>query len=104
MKAVTHTATGQITTGVIATTEAGRQKLKVQSTLLAALLSNANLLDNNEAAAYIGVTPRTLEVWRCTKRHCIPYIKVGRLVKYRPSALDEFLTAKTVNDAMKIGG
>ena len=54
------------------------------------------ILGNNDAAEYIGVTPRTLEVWRCTKRYQIPFIKVGRLVKYRKSALDAFLESRTV--------
>ena len=58
---------------------------------------NADLLNNDQAAAYIGVTPRTLEVWRCTKRHQISFIKVGRLVKYRKSALDAFLDQQTVD-------
>ena len=58
---------------------------------------SADLLNNNQAAAYIGVTPRTLEVWRCTKRHQISHIKVGRLVKYRKSALDAFLDQQTVD-------
>ena len=54
------------------------------------------ILGNTDAAEYIGVTPRTLEVWRCTKRYQIPFIKVGRLVKYRKSALDNFLDSRTV--------
>ncbi len=58
---------------------------------------NAVLLNNDQSAAYIGVMPRTLEVWRCTKRHQIPYIKVGRLVKYRKSALDAFLDQQTID-------
>ncbi len=58
---------------------------------------NADLLNNDQAAAYIGVTPRTLEVRRCTKRHQISHIKVGRLVKYRKSALDAFLDQQTVD-------
>jgi excisionase family DNA binding protein len=61
------------------------------------LPQNADLLNNDQAAAYIGVTPRTLEVWRCTKRHQISFIKVGRLVKYRKSALDAFLDQQTVD-------
>ncbi len=61
------------------------------------LPQNADLLNNDQAAAYIGVTPRTLEVWRCTKRHQISHIKVGRLVKYRKSALDAFLDQQTVD-------
>ena len=58
-----------------------------------------NLFGNKAAAAYLGVTPRTLEVWRCTKRHQIRYIKVGRLVKYRQSDLDAWLAAQTVGAA-----
>lgn len=60
------------------------------------LLTTPDLLSNLDAAAYLGVTPRTLEVWRCTKRHAIPYIKVGRLVKYRRTDLDAWLKAQTV--------
>ena len=56
----------------------------------------AGLLDNKEAADYIGVKGSTLEVWRSTKRHCIPYLKVGRLVKYRQSDLDVWLASRTV--------
>lgn len=67
--------------------------------LPALLQTSCNLLGNIAAAAYLGVTPRTLEVWRCTKRHAIPYIKVGRLVKYRQTDLDSWLTAQTVGAA-----
>jgi len=36
--------------------------------LPALLQTSCNLLGNIAAAAYLGVTPRTLEVWRCTFR------------------------------------
>ncbi len=49
-----------------------------------------------DAADYLGITPGTLNVWRCTKRHQIPYIKVGRLVKYRKSDLDKWLESRTI--------
>lgn len=49
------------------------------------------------AAAYLGVETSTLAVWRCTKRYPLPFIKVGRLVYYRKSALDIFLVARTVD-------
>lgn len=62
------------------------------------LTSQPNLLDTEQAAAYIGVTPRTLEVWRCVKRHSIPYVKVGRLVKYRLADLNAWLESRTVSD------
>jgi excisionase family DNA binding protein len=49
-----------------------------------------------EVAAYLGVSVKTLAVWRCTKRYPLPYVKVGRLVKYRKSDLDQFLKVRTV--------
>lgn len=61
--------------------------------------TQSNLLDTRPAADYLGVTPRTLEVWRCVKRHAIPYIKVGRLVKYRQSDLDAWLESRTIDIA-----
>jgi excisionase family DNA binding protein len=56
------------------------------------------LLTNDQAAEYLGITPRTLEIWRCTKRYPIPFIKVGRLVRYRKSALDAFHVSRTVGE------
>ncbi len=67
-----------------------------QSELLKSLLKANGLLTNEEAAAYLGVTPRTLEVWRCEKRYHISYIKVGRLVRYKIEALDAFIESRTV--------
>lgn len=54
-----------------------------------------------EAAEYIGVTENTLSVWRCVGRYNIPFIKVGRLVKYRKSALDAFLKRRTRGEGKK---
>lgn len=53
------------------------------------------LFTPKETAAYLGVTENTLSVWRCVGRYDIQYIKVGRLVKYRKSALDAFLERRT---------
>ena len=58
---------------------------------------NTELLSSSEASIYLGITPGTLEVWRCTKRYQIPFIKVGRLVRYRKSELDNFLNRRTVD-------
>ncbi len=58
-------------------------------------MGNDSLMTTTEAANYLGVAPETLNVWRCVKRYDIPYIKVGRLVKYRKSALDTFLEQRT---------
>ncbi|WP_394809196.1 helix-turn-helix domain-containing protein [Nitrosomonas sp.] len=48
-----------------------------------------------EAAEYLGVSVDTLSVWRCVGRYNIQFVKVGRLVKYRKSALDAFLDRRT---------
>lgn len=53
------------------------------------------LLNEVEAAQILGVKPTTLQIWRCTKRYFLPYVKVGRLVRYRTSALDAFVTSRT---------
>ena len=66
---------------------------------LAPILKNQStdpLLTPPEAAAYIGVTENTLSVWRCVGRYNIQFVKVGRLVKYRKSALDAFLERRTI--------
>lgn len=57
----------------------------------------SNLLTREEAAEYLGVTARTLAVWACVKRYNLPYVKVGRLVKYRRTDLDNFIAHRTVD-------
>ncbi len=57
---------------------------------------NSNLLTNEQAAEYLGVASNSLAVWRTTKRYAIPYVKVGRLVKYRLSDLEAFLESRTI--------
>lgn len=49
------------------------------------------LMTRQEAANYLGVKANTLAVWATTKRHPLPYLKIGRLVKYRLSDLQAFL-------------
>jgi predicted DNA-binding transcriptional regulator AlpA len=50
------------------------------------------LLDRKAAARYLNVSPGTLAVWDCTKRYNLHPVKVGRRsVRYRRSALDQFL-------------
>jgi excisionase family DNA binding protein len=56
----------------------------------------AKLLNTTQAAEYLGTTTGTLEVWRSAKRYNIPYIKVGRLVRYRLSDLDDFIRSRTI--------
>jgi excisionase family DNA binding protein len=54
------------------------------------------LLTRAEAAAFLRVRPETLAVWASTQRYHLPYIRVGRAVRYRRCDLDAFVTARTV--------
>ncbi len=53
------------------------------------------LLTEVEAAFEIDVTPGTLSVWRSTGRYGIPFIKIGRKVRYRKSDLLAWLESRT---------
>lgn len=53
------------------------------------------LLTTTEAAGYLSTKPHTLEIWRCTRRYALPYIKVGRNIRYRREDLDAFLRTRT---------
>jgi excisionase family DNA binding protein len=55
------------------------------------------LLNDDEAASLLGVMPATLSVWRCTRRYALPYVKVGRLIRYREQDLLAFLESRLVN-------
>ena len=52
------------------------------------------LLDDAQAAASLGVKPGTLAVWRVTGRYGLPYLKVGRLVRYRAGDLAAWLAGR----------
>ncbi|MGE3553017.1 MAG: helix-turn-helix domain-containing protein [Candidatus Obscuribacterales bacterium] len=49
------------------------------------------LLNREQAAEYLGVSPKTLAMWKCTNRYNLEVVKIGRLVRYRKRHLDEFI-------------
>jgi len=51
----------------------------------------SGLLTRREAALYLGISEQTLAIWKCTGRYQLPFVKIGRLVKYRKSDLDAFI-------------
>ncbi|UQN29448.1 helix-turn-helix domain-containing protein [Brachybacterium kimchii] len=53
------------------------------------------LMTPAEVATYLGVKPKTLEGWRY-KRTGPPFIKRGRVVRYRADALQEWLDQSEV--------
>lgn len=54
-----------------------------------------DLVDPNTAAQILGVSAGTLSVWRSTGRYAIPFVKVGRLVKYRRSVIELWIETRT---------
>ena len=48
-----------------------------------------------EAAERLRLKQQTLAVWRMTGQN-LPFIRVGRSIRYRQSALDEYLQRRTI--------
>lgn len=55
------------------------------------------LLSRDQAAKYLGVSVSTLANWASTRRFNLPYVRVGRSVKYRLSDLDAFILSGEVD-------
>jgi excisionase family DNA binding protein len=55
------------------------------------------LVDEREAARVLGVAVGTLQVWRCTRRYPLAFVKIGRAVRYRRSTLEQFIESRTVS-------
>lgn len=60
-------------------------------------ISVSAMLTPEQAAARIGVSPKTLGIWRCTGRYNLPYVKAGSRVRYRPADVETFLQRRTRN-------
>lgn len=70
--------------------------MQTQSAISTILKNQSDpLFTPKEAAEYLGISTDTLSVWRCVGRYNIEFVKVGRLVRYRQSALDDFLNRRT---------
>jgi len=51
----------------------------------------SGLMSRREAAHYLGITATTLAIWKSTGRYTLPFVRIGRLIKYRQSDLDVFI-------------
>ena len=58
----------------------------------------ANLLSPPDVAEILKVTTKTLEVWRRTRPHELPFHRIHRAIRYQPSDVINFL------EKMRIGG
>jgi excisionase family DNA binding protein len=63
------------------------------------MLTAANpneLLNEEQTAKLIGVAEQTLAGWRCNGRYGLPFVKVGRLVRYKRGDVMKWLDKRTV--------
>ena len=65
---------------------------------------DTELLSRKEAATFLGVTAETLAVWACLNRYNLPFVKVGRLAKYRKADGESWLESRTVNAPVEAAG
>ena len=56
-----------------------------------------DLLSPKQVEVEYGIPVGTQAVWRCTKRYAIPYLKLGRLVRYNRAAIEAWLESRTIN-------
>ena len=61
------------------------------------LTRQTDLLTRPEAAEYLGTTTGTLATWACTRAVRIPFLRIGRNVRYRRRDLDRWLESRLVN-------
>jgi excisionase family DNA binding protein len=54
------------------------------------------LLTTDEAAEFLGVSAGTLAVWRCLARYRLPFVKIGRNVRYDESDLVTWMESRKV--------
>ena len=57
--------------------------------------ADAEYLTPPETARELGVSPGTLNIWRTTKRHGLPYIKIGKYIRFDPQAVRAFLARQS---------
>ena len=72
-----------------------RQKQSRESNLLddkPEIKQSSNLLTTEEAAEYLKLKPNTLERWRTQYPDRLPFVKIGRTVKYRLEDLQAFIS------------
>ncbi len=53
------------------------------------------LLTPDDTANLMQVSTGTLQVWRSTGRHGLPFVKVGNCVRYRLSDIEAWLADRT---------
>lgn len=59
-------------------------------------MEKTQLINEVEAAKYLGLCVATLRAWRSTRRVNLRYHKIGRAVRYRIEDLEAFLQSSAM--------
>ena len=59
-------------------------------------MTSKQKLNTQQAAAYLGLKPNTLEIWRCQHRDP-KYAKLGSRIVYDPDDLEAFFAARSIS-------
>ena len=61
------------------------------------VVQRPDLLDYPQAAAFLGVAVGTLQQWVSSGLYNVPFVKLGALVRFRPSALSRWIESRERN-------
>jgi excisionase family DNA binding protein len=60
--------------------------------------NSQTLLTRKQAAEYLGCKESTLAIWTSTKRYPLPYVKIGKNVRYRLSDVMDFIEKNLISN------
>lgn len=63
-------------------------------------MNEKQLLTEDEAAVVLAIKPQTLAAWRCRGAQSLPFVKIGRAVRYRVSDLEAWMEKRTATCAV----
>ena len=63
---------------------------------------NSILLTKEDVSTILGVSVGTLAVWRTTKRYNLPYVKAGRLIRYREEDVQAFINSRIQGESAHV--
>jgi excisionase family DNA binding protein len=64
---------------------------------VAPILTFSDLWNYAQAAQFLGVAQGTLENWVSSGLYALPHVRVGRLIRFRPSSLSRWLASRERN-------
>ena len=59
-------------------------------------MTDSGLRTREQAAAFLGVRPQTLASWATSGRYSLPFVKIGRSVRYRQCDLERWVADRTM--------